>query len=604
MQELADMDLVRAYARDNSEEAFAALVSRHVNLVYSAAWRKTGNPAAAEEVTQAVFIILARKAGGLREGTILSGWLYQTARLTSDNFLRSEIRRARREQEAFMQSSAQETQPEAWPQIMPLLDDAMGQLAEQDRNAIALRFFEGRNFSEVGVALGTSEDAAKMRVNRALEKLRKFFTKRGVTSTAIIIAGAMSAHSVHAAPAGLAQAVTIAAAAKGVAAGGSTLTLVNGALKLMAWTKIKTGIVVGVVVLLAAGTTPLIVKSVHTARTRAALTSMKGDWEGTLEVGQIQLRMVLKIFQTNGVYLATIDSIDQGAGNIPVTQLTASGNSLRAALPALDADYQAALNADGTEMSGTFTQLGHPLPLSLKRTTEPDQVEQAMDPAEYAPTRDSYLQGEWEAAMKVGGTELHLALRIAEPTPGTFHAQFDSADQGAKNLPVTSLTYNNPNVRFELNSINGLFEGTIASGDRQIMGTWTQMGQKTPLTFQRAQTGSGAGAEAENDYGTGSSSEVMGHWKGALKVKQMTLHLVLNIARTPDGDYVGTMDSPDQGASGVPASQVDFTYPNLQMRWQAIGGVFTGKLQGGRLIGKWSQGPAAFPLRLLRDKTQ
>src|ERR1017187_1964247 len=237
MQELADTELLRQYAEQDSEAAFAALVTRHVNLVYSAAVRKTQNPHADEEITQAVFIILARKARSLRRETVLPGWLYQTARLTGANFLRNEIRRVRREQESYMQSLSNETG--AWPQIEPLLDDAMGGLNEKERNAVVLRFFEGKSFQEIGAAFGGSENAAKKRVIRGLEKLRKFFAKRGVDSTAATIAEQISAHSVQAAPMALAKSVTAVALAKGAAAGGSTLTLIKGALKIMAWTKAK-----------------------------------------------------------------------------------------------------------------------------------------------------------------------------------------------------------------------------------------------------------------------------------------------------------------------------------------------------------------------------
>ena len=258
MQEVADMELLRQYAHRKSEVAFAGLVTRHVNVVYSAALRKTGNAHAAEEITQAVFIILAKKADRLRDGTILSGWLYQTARLTSASFLRTEIRRARREQEAYMQSLSNEPEAKVWPEIEPLLEDAMGRLGEKERNALALRFFEGKSFQEIGAAMGVSENAAKKRVSHGLEKLRKFFTKRGVSSTTAILAGAISANSVQAAPVALAKSVTAVALAKGAAASGSTLTLIKGALKIMAWTKIKTGIVAGAVALLAASVTPYV----------------------------------------------------------------------------------------------------------------------------------------------------------------------------------------------------------------------------------------------------------------------------------------------------------------------------------------------------------
>jgi RNA polymerase sigma factor (sigma-70 family) len=249
-----DLTLLREFARNNSETAFAEIVSRHVNLVYSVALRQTRDSHLAEEITQAVFIILARKADSLGDKTILPGWLCRTARYASANALTIQRRRHQREQEAHMQSILNEPENETWPHIAPLLDGAMDKLGQKDHDALVLRFFENKNFAEVGAALGASEDAAKMRVNRALEKLRKFFTKRGVVSTTAIIAGTISANSVQAAPVALAKSVTAVAIAKGAAASASTLTLIKGALKLMAWTKAKTAIVVGVSVLLTAGT--------------------------------------------------------------------------------------------------------------------------------------------------------------------------------------------------------------------------------------------------------------------------------------------------------------------------------------------------------------
>ena len=253
MQDTNDLELLRRYAEEQSDAAFEMLVKRYVNLVYSAALRSVETPAEAEEITQAVFIILARKARSLRKGTILSGWLYQTARLTAANFRRREIRRARREKEAHMQSLVNESESDPWPQVAPLLDQAMGGLNEKDRNAIVLRFFERKSLSEVGNAFGTSEDAAKMRVSRALEKLRKFFTKRDVTLSSAVVATAVSAHSVQAAPLDLATAVAV-AATKASAVALPTLTLVKGTLNLMAWTKAKTAIVVAAGVLLVGGT--------------------------------------------------------------------------------------------------------------------------------------------------------------------------------------------------------------------------------------------------------------------------------------------------------------------------------------------------------------
>src|SRR5580765_8052593 len=174
-----DMILVRQYAAHQSESAFATLVSRHTNLVYSAALRQVRDPQLAEEITQAVFIILARKAASLNEKTILPSWLYRTTCYTSNSTLKGEFRRRRREQEAYMQSRLQEAETDAaWQQMSPHLEEAMLRLSQTERDALVLRYFEGQSFNEVGTALNANGETAKKRVTRALEKLRKIFTKR------------------------------------------------------------------------------------------------------------------------------------------------------------------------------------------------------------------------------------------------------------------------------------------------------------------------------------------------------------------------------------------------------------------------------------------
>jgi uncharacterized protein (TIGR03435 family) len=287
MPDVNDMDLIREYADCNSEPAFAALVQQHINLVYSAALRYAGNSADAQDVTQAVFVILAQKAAGLRQRTTLTGWLYEATRLTARQLLRTRARRQVREQEACMESTLNDAETEnVWRQLAPLLEEAMTRLNEKERTLLALRYFENKSGAEAAALLGLREWAVHKRTARALEKLRKFFTKRGVVSTTAIIAGAVSAHSVQAAPAALAQSVTVAAVSKGVVASASTLTLIKGALKLMAWTKAKTAVVSGVVVLLAAGMTTVAVKGIQEHKmyswrvngiTRADVTKL-GQW--------------------------------------------------------------------------------------------------------------------------------------------------------------------------------------------------------------------------------------------------------------------------------------------------------------------------------------
>jgi len=176
-----DSELLGAYATERSETAFAALVQRHIHFVYSSALRQVRNPQMAEEVTQAVFIILARKAGRLKPGTVLAGWFFNTARFVAAVELRAAARRRKHEQEAGMESALHESTTDAsWEQIAPFLDEGLAQLGEEDRQAVLLRFFEEKSFLEVGVRLGVNEDAARMRVTRTLKSLRKFFLKRGL----------------------------------------------------------------------------------------------------------------------------------------------------------------------------------------------------------------------------------------------------------------------------------------------------------------------------------------------------------------------------------------------------------------------------------------
>jgi RNA polymerase sigma factor (sigma-70 family) len=260
MQESDDIELLREYAERSSERAFATLVARHINKVYSVALRHSNSPHQAEEITHLVFVILARKARSLRHGVVLSGWLYQTARLTALTFIRSEIRRTRREQEAHMQSFSEQTEPEPWARMAPLLDAAIAELDAKDREAVVLRFFDGKSMKQVGDALSTSEDAAKKRVARAVEKLRHLFAQRGVVFPAAVLTSLISANSIQAAPAHLAASVATMVAAKGAAGGTSTLTLIK-VLKLMAWTKAKIAAVTAAAVLLTAGTATVAVKT-------------------------------------------------------------------------------------------------------------------------------------------------------------------------------------------------------------------------------------------------------------------------------------------------------------------------------------------------------
>src|SRR5882724_8170688 len=174
MHTMSDWELLQTYAKNHSDAAFAELVRRHLNWVYSAALRQTRDPYLAEDVTQAVFVLLARKADRLRPGTLLSGWLFRTTRFVASRALRTEYRRKAREQTAVAMSSttSSDENENLWSQLTPHLDQEVAALSETDRAAILLRFYERKPLHEVGQQLGLSDEAAKKRVSRAVEKLR------------------------------------------------------------------------------------------------------------------------------------------------------------------------------------------------------------------------------------------------------------------------------------------------------------------------------------------------------------------------------------------------------------------------------------------------
>ena len=603
MPEIDDMELVRSYARNTSEEAFSELACRHVNLVYSVALRQTGNPHHAEEVTQAVFLILARKATSLSPKTVLPGWLYQTARLTAANFMRGEIRRARREQEAYMQSLLNEqANDEAWQQIAPLLEEAMGRLGQKDRDAVVLRFLGGKSLADVGKALGATEDAAKMRVNRALEKLRTMFVKRGVVLTTTIIAGAVSANSVHAAPASIL--VTISGTvAKGSAISASTITLAKGALKIMAWTKAKTAVTAGAALILAAGTATVAIKTIHAIRV-VRYPSIQGAWEGTVEIGQAKLRVVFNVDKTNRTYVATVDSIDQGTKGVPVTKVAYDYPSVQFQTETIGGVFDGSLDTNTSTMTGTWKQGKVNVPLVLSRTEHPNTVAEAMSEEDYAQRAGSDVQGFWKGTLMINGVALRLNFKITDPAGGTLAALVDSVDQGANNLPASSVSYQNGVLKVELSAINGAFEGSVRAGNGEIVGTWSQMGKKWPLALKRGDALQEAGKEFEATYYNASDTELQGHWKGALEVNGVKLRLVFNIGKLDAGKFNCNLVSVDQGGAKIPGKVVTWSDPNVRLEWPAFGGVFDGALQKGKLVGKWQQAKVSLPLTLERSATE
>ncbi|HEX4645654.1 MAG TPA: sigma-70 family RNA polymerase sigma factor [Verrucomicrobiae bacterium] len=244
MNDQTDGQLLRFYAEHSTESAFAELVRRHLNFVYSAALRLVCDRHLAEDVTQSVFVALANNAARLTERTNLCGWLHQTAQNIAAQTVRTIERRRTREQEAVNMNQLLSSESEtSWERITPHLDAALSELVELDRDALFLRYFKNYDLRTVGTTLGISDDAAQKRVSRAVERLREFLAKRGVTVGAAGLAVVISANAVQAAPGGLA--VTITAAA--IAGTAVSTSAIIPATKIIAMTTLQKAIVAATV---------------------------------------------------------------------------------------------------------------------------------------------------------------------------------------------------------------------------------------------------------------------------------------------------------------------------------------------------------------------
>lgn len=248
-----DAALLQRFVAERAEDAFAQLVERHVGLVHAVATRCLyGDEHLARDVTQAVFCDLARRAATLPAEVRLAGWLFAAARFEAAKQLRGRARRRAREATFYAMNEITKDDGDAvdWDRVRPVLDEALGDLPEDDREAVLLRFFEGRDYAAIGASLRVRDDAARMRVARALDTLQAALKRRGVTSTVAALGATLSAQAMSAAPVGLAASVTTAALGAGAAAGAGTAA----GLVFMGMTKLQVVAVGAILVAGAAGT--------------------------------------------------------------------------------------------------------------------------------------------------------------------------------------------------------------------------------------------------------------------------------------------------------------------------------------------------------------
>jgi RNA polymerase sigma factor (sigma-70 family) len=264
MRDLSDEQLLNLYVRDGNEAAFSQIVGRHLDGVYAAARRQVRDSHLAEDVTQAVFIVLVRRAGSIRKGSSLPGWLLKVTWYVSRDAIRSKTRRFRHENEVAVMNELTAQRAEAakaWQEIAPVLDDAMSGLSEADRGVLMLRFLEDKSVEEASRILGASEAAVTKRISRALARLRKLLARRGVAVPQALLGGALAGGAAHAAPAAL-TAATMHASLAGAVAASNAAVLAKGAVTTLTVAKIHTAVVATLVFLLVVPASVLVVRHV------------------------------------------------------------------------------------------------------------------------------------------------------------------------------------------------------------------------------------------------------------------------------------------------------------------------------------------------------
>jgi hypothetical protein len=302
-----------------------------------------------------------------------------------------------------------------------------------------------------------------------------------------------------------------------------------------------------------------------------------------------------------------MDNPDQGMKGMPVSALLYNDPSVRLEIDQFGTAFNGDLNTDKTVITGEFEEGpgGRPVKITFKRfrqsdTPEPEKV------YTFIPGEAWDIRGYWKGTLDVQGTKLRLALKIGKAANGKFSGTMDSLDQGAREIPMTAISFKTPEVNLEWKLLNATFAGTLKQDGQSMTGQWVQMGRPLPITFERVtEPVSTTGlAEAELSFvAPAGSPAIQGNWKGELEIGQAILRLVLKIGKATDGAYHGTMDSVDQGAKGIPMSSITFTPPTVRLEWTGLGAQFEGTLNddGTEMTGTFNQGPAKnVPLTFVR----
>jgi len=303
---------------------------------------------------------------------------------------------------------------------------------------------------------------------------------------------------------------------------------------------------------------------------------LAGTWEGTLDAGGTTFHIAWHaVAGSGGTLTSTFDNVDQNIYGIKVKSTSLKGSDLTMSVDdtvnvngqdmAIRGDLVAKVNADGTEVTGTWTQTEPeqpPAPITLKRTAP----QAASTPAESAPTS---IVGDWSGTLEAGPAKLRLLLHIKAAPDGTLTGTLDSIDQGANGIPVSSVAFTNGKLELNVAAVNGTYEGAVNKDGNEITGTWTQ-GQPLPLSFTRAKAEGAAAAKP-------APTEIDGTWTGKLVTPSATLTINLKIANMDTG-LTAQIQSPDQAPNWAPATSARREGDKISITFSAFAATFEGKI--------------------------
>jgi hypothetical protein len=335
----------------------------------------------------------------------------------------------------------------------------------------------------------------------------------------------------------------------------------------------------------------LILAILLVAATMAHAQDIAGDWQGALNTGMGELRLVLHITKgADGALKATLDSVDQGANGIPVNSISLKSSKLSLGIDALHGTYEGTVAADGKTISGTWSQ-GAPLALDFKRVAAPIKTE-------HKPAKPSDIDGAWSGTLDTGTAKLRVVFHITNTEDG-LTATMDSLDQNLRGMPMTSVTRDGASLKIEAKQINASFSGKIAADLSSIDGKWSQGGGELPLVVKRTKD------QAEVEHKPAKPSDIDGAWMGKLDIGGMNLRVVFHIVNMEDG-LSATLDSLDQGMRGLPGTAVKREGSSLTIETRQIDGSFAGQIAAdvASIDGTWTQRGKNYPLALKRVKDE